>query len=91
MDGKGKFTVHWQAERDDRTQPTPRSDTPPRSWETSLALLRQTSSYRTQNGGDAQTERSWEGREDLGPPRTVRYEDQILPAATSARVTRKDL
>jgi hypothetical protein len=47
MDGKGKFTVHWQAERDDRNQPTPRSDTPPRSWETSLALLRLTSSYRT--------------------------------------------
>lgn len=37
---------------------------------------------------NAQTELSWEGRHDVGPPRTVRYEDQILPAATSARVTR---
>ncbi|MEV4053858.1 hypothetical protein AB0J55_21930 [Amycolatopsis sp. NPDC049688] len=32
-----------------------------------------------------------EGRDAPGPPRTARYEDQILPAATSARVTRRDL
>ncbi|MFJ1764747.1 hypothetical protein ACIOD2_30790 [Amycolatopsis sp. NPDC088138] len=36
-------------------------------------------------------ERTGEGRDALGPPGTVRYASQILPAATSARVTRKDL